>query len=51
MLLDARLWVPQSRPRVFVVAVRDHIDTSALEDHGPNWHFSKNQLPCKICSK
>ena len=37
MLLDARLWVPQSRPRVFVVAVRDHIDTSALEDHGPNW--------------
>ena len=37
MLLDARLWVPQSRPRVFVVAVRDSIDTTALEDHGPNW--------------
>jgi DNA (cytosine-5)-methyltransferase 1 len=37
MLLDARLWVPQSRPRVFIVAVQDHIDTTAHEDHGPNW--------------
>jgi DNA (cytosine-5)-methyltransferase 1 len=37
MLLDARLWVPQSRPRVFIVAVQNHLDTTALEDHGPNW--------------
>lgn len=37
MLLDARLWVPQSRPRVFVVAVKESIDTSSLEDNGPNW--------------
>ena len=37
MLLDARLWVPQSRPRVFIVAVQDHIDTTDFEDHGPNW--------------
>jgi DNA (cytosine-5)-methyltransferase 1 len=37
MLLDARLWVPQSRPRVFIVAVQDHLEISALEDHGPNW--------------
>lgn len=37
MLLDARLWVPQSRPRVFIVAVQDHIDTTAHEDHAPNW--------------
>ena len=37
MLIDARLWVPQSRPRVFIVAVQDHIDTSSLEDNGPNW--------------
>lgn len=37
MLLDARLWVPQSRPRVFVVATLEHLDTSSLEDHGPNW--------------
>lgn len=37
MLLDARQWVPQSRPRVFVVAAQDHLDTSHLEDNGPNW--------------
>jgi DNA (cytosine-5)-methyltransferase 1 len=37
MLLDARHWVPQSRPRVFVVAALDHLDTSALEDKGTNW--------------
>lgn len=37
MLLDARLWVPQSRPRVFIVAVQDHLDTHPFEDHGPNW--------------
>ncbi len=37
MLLDARLWVPQSRPRVFIVAAREDIDTTALEDNGPNW--------------
>lgn len=37
MLLDARHWVPQSRQRVFIVAVQDHIDTSQFEDNGPNW--------------
>lgn len=37
MLLDARLWVPQSRPRVFIVAAQDHLDTSGLQDNGPNW--------------
>lgn len=37
MLLDARMWVPQSRPRVFIVAVQDGIDTSSFEDNGPNW--------------
>jgi DNA (cytosine-5)-methyltransferase 1 len=37
MLLDARDWVPQSRPRVFVVAVQDHLDTSNFEDEAPNW--------------
>jgi DNA (cytosine-5)-methyltransferase 1 len=37
MLLDARLWVPQSRPRVFIVAVLDQIDTEPFEDIGPNW--------------
>lgn len=37
MLLDARHWVPQSRPRVFIVAALDHLDTTSLEDNGPNW--------------
>lgn len=38
MLLDAERWVPQSRPRVFVVAVRaDSAIPKALIDSGPNW--------------
>lgn len=37
VLLDARHWVPQSRPRVFIVAVNDQIDTRSFEDNGPNW--------------
>ena len=37
MLMDARNWVPQSRPRVFIVAVQAHVDTAHLEDNGPNW--------------
>lgn len=37
MLLDARHWVPQSRPRVFVVAARAGADISSFEDSGPNW--------------
>lgn len=37
MLLDARLWLPQSRPRVFVVAALEHLPTSRFEDSGPNW--------------
>lgn len=37
VLLDARHWVPQSRPRVFIIAAREDIDTRALEDNGPNW--------------
>jgi DNA (cytosine-5)-methyltransferase 1 len=37
MLLDARHWVPQSRPRVFIVAALDHLDTGPFEDNGPNW--------------
>lgn len=40
MLINARFWVPQSRPRIFIVAVGDGIDTSAYEDQGPNWLHS-----------
>lgn len=37
MLIDARHWVPQSRPRIFIVAVLNHLPTGSLEDTGPNW--------------
>ena len=37
MLLDARRWVPQSRPRVFIVAALEELETASLEDNGPNW--------------
>ncbi|MEI6606789.1 MAG: DNA (cytosine-5-)-methyltransferase [Verrucomicrobiota bacterium] len=44
MLLDARLWVPQSRPRVFIVAVQDHLDVAAFEDSAPNWLHPESVL-------
>ena len=38
MVLDAERWVPQSRPRVFVVGVAEDIAISPeLLDVGPNW--------------
>ena len=38
MLLDAARWIPQSRPRVFVVAVDGKVDVpERLVDSGPNW--------------
>jgi DNA (cytosine-5)-methyltransferase 1 len=38
MLLDASRWLPQSRPRIFVVAVAAHAPIPAgLMDTGPNW--------------
>ncbi|MCH7224864.1 DNA cytosine methyltransferase [Haloferula sp. A504] len=40
MVIDARHWLPQSRPRVFVVAVQEHFDATDHEDLGPNWLHS-----------
>jgi len=37
VLLDAAHWVPQSRPRVFVVGVTDKVETSGFEAGGPVW--------------
>lgn len=38
VLLDAVHWVPQSRQRIFVIAVKDSISIpSALTDRQPNW--------------
>lgn len=44
MLIDARHWVPQSRPRVFVVAARHDISTASVEDDNPNWLHPKPVL-------
>ena len=41
VMLDASLWVPQSRQRVFVIAVENGMDIPAdLIDTGPNWAHS-----------
>lgn len=38
MLIDASLFMPQSRPRVFVLAVRNDLSVPAyLQSAGPNW--------------
>lgn len=42
MLIDAAHFVPQSRPRVFVIAVRKDIAIpDELQDSGPNWLHNK----------
>ncbi|MDR3203567.1 MAG: DNA cytosine methyltransferase [Deltaproteobacteria bacterium] len=42
MLLDAAIFLPQSRPRIFVVAVRKTATIpSSVLDSGPNWLHSK----------
>jgi DNA (cytosine-5)-methyltransferase 1 len=37
VVLDAMAWVPQSRPRVFVVAVNPQVDTRDLEATSATW--------------
>lgn len=38
MVLDAEKWVPQSRPRVFVVAVAESISVEDFSSDGPSWN-------------
>lgn len=40
MTIDARLWVPQSRPRLFIVAVRNDLTIPLAVQGGPSiiWH-------------
>jgi len=41
MLINAELWVPQSRPRIFIVAIADGLSLPlALTSPGPNWLHS-----------
>ena len=37
LVIDAVNWVPQSRPRIFVIGVQEGISTVNLEDEWPNW--------------
>ena len=42
VLIDAVHFVPQSRPRVFIIAVMDHVDIPQdIIDVGPNWLHNK----------
>ena len=40
VMLDAVHWVPQSRKRIFVIAVKKNIDISAFIGNGPDWCHS-----------
>lgn len=40
MMLDAVNWLPQSRRRIFIVAIRGEFDVSKFTDHSPNWTHS-----------
>lgn len=37
MVINSWHWVPQSRPRLFIVAVKASLDTNAYEANFPNW--------------
>ena len=41
MELDAIRWVPQSRPRIFVIAVREDTDLEGFTSRFPSWAQSK----------
>lgn len=40
LVLDALRWLPQSRPRIFVVGARKDVRTDDLECEGPTWCHS-----------
>jgi len=40
LMLDAVRWLPQSRPRIFVVGVRANAKTAEFEADGPTWCHS-----------
>lgn len=43
VMLDAALWVPQSRPRIFVIAIKKGIEVpSELTSDGPTWMHTKS---------
>ena len=52
VILDAAYWVPQSRKRVFVIAVAQGVDTRELESDKPQWcHSASLQRAAKGLSQ
>ena len=41
IVADAADFVPQSRPRLFVIAVRDDIPVEGAEESSPEWHSTR----------
>jgi DNA (cytosine-5)-methyltransferase 1 len=42
IILDASLWLPQSRKRVFVIGVKKQVDLYALYTNKPTWLHNEN---------
>jgi len=43
VVVDAVHFIPQSRPRVFIIAVKDYVDIpQEIQDVGPNWLHNKS---------
>lgn len=47
ILLDALEWVPQSRKRIFIIAVKASLDSSIFQDIEPNWAHPPKLV--KVC--
>lgn len=37
IILDAKYWVPQSRPRIFIIAVKKEVEIGEYSSRFPNW--------------
>ncbi len=46
VMLDAVHWVPQSRPRIFVIAVSADVDVSKFTVKGPKWCHTEAIIRC-----
>ena len=47
MLIDAARWLPQSRKRIFIVAVRKELDSQSYQSVAPGWAHPANLV--KAC--
>jgi DNA (cytosine-5)-methyltransferase 1 len=47
LVIDAKHWVPQSRPRIFIVAVEKRVDVSPFTSEGPNWAHPEKLIHVK----